>query len=146
MKVFGEEQRFDPRTGKPLKMHLVLKGWICDYCGRFHSLDEYPPAVVHYLIVESGESEAQFDHLQIKCHEKVNLYSLFADHPEFRYCQDWDNGIFCEREMVKEWVERPGFEKEFTLYDMMYVARLEMVAGVLSEGKYALKELKLEER
>ncbi len=72
---------------------------------------------------------------------------LFAEHPEFQFCQDWENGIWCEAAMMTGWLKnkkRPA--EDCALFAMMYDSRLDMLGRVLKGGEYGMEELKLQVR
>jgi len=147
MKVFGQEPRFHPRTGKPMPSVKIQTGWACDYCGVYHANDEESQKVVSYRIVETGEAEPQFDGMKVEGFPRIDLYALFSDHPEFRYCQDWDGRRFCEQEMLLAWHKaKKNGAKARTLFEIMYEARLAMIGDALKSGRQTMESFDLKKR
>lgn len=151
MLVFKSQPRFSPTTGQPTKPTLTEIGWLCDFCGKLRDpVEEDLAGNYYFTVVESGDMEPQFHELNVKGFPDIDIYSVFNEHPKFQYCMDWDSlpSHSCEREMLLKYMKgrKKTDQPHFSVCDMMYAARLEMLTKVLAANTYTFDELKLETR
>ncbi len=148
MKLFELKPRFSESTGKPIDPRPAFSRYVCDYCGAILDPNDNPsgdPDPV-YIIQESGNTSPQFNEMRIKGHN-IDLYELFSDNQEFRYCQNWDFRKFCELNLAAEWIREinnPGsiFHQAALLAHAMYAARLRVIEKML-DNNYTYEQLQL---
>lgn len=128
---------------------------LCDYCGRIipKEHEEYgddPGQEVSYSLYENGGCEPMFDQLNLWAkdigldgHRYVRSYDIFGeDHSEFFYCRNWDGLPNCEALMVKEYLKNTE-DDNWSIYDIMYEARLKMLIKLIKSGEYSLEDFRL---
>jgi hypothetical protein len=145
------QPRFDQLTGKPAKPAFAPNGWLCDFCGAHRDpMKEDLAGGYVFSIIESGDMEPQFHELNVVGFPDIDIYSVFNEHPQFMYCMDWDAypSQSCEREMLIKYMKgrKKSDQHHFSVLDMMYTARLEMLAKIFTAKTYTADELKLENR
>lgn len=108
MIVFEQQERFNPRTGKPAEPDWVKSNnVICDYCGKIINDDDTDNFPDTRLIVKpSGSVEAWFhedrDCLGKDC-GRFDLYEFFEKQSEFHFCAGYNGDNGCESLLMLEW-------------------------------------------
>lgn len=141
--------QYNQNTGQPTAAKLERLGWICDHCGALHNrMEEDVAGQVTYAVYESGDIEPNFHEMRVKGFPKIDMYSVFGSaHKDFQYCYDFDTNRSCERDMMQRYMKAKKGKTAFvSLSEMMYEARLLMIAEVLKANTYTLEELLLETR
>ena len=147
MKLYEQAKVFSERTGELLGTKTVECGYICDYCGKQilteddedFNYDHDASLEISYKIFENGESEPMFHELRIPGYPQYDRYEIFNDN-EYHYCRFWDNQTNCEAKMLDN---PPKQLNNWTLYDIMYKARLNMLKKVLDNQQYTSEQLGL---
>lgn len=148
MMVCEMRPRFDQNTGKPLKPALTPKAHICDFCGKlFDPQEEDLTDQIGYTVIESGDIEPYFHEMRVEGFPNIDIYSVFNEHPQFRYCIDFVNGTSCERDMLFAYMKgKKKTDTHISIASMIYDARVVMLAKILAAKTYTLEQLKLDER
>ena len=146
MKLFKVEPRLGRKSGDPAAPELVETGWICDLCGKAHTVqDDEDGSGVAYTVVEEGGAEPSFHEFRVEGYPKIDPYQLFRDdHSNFRYCFSWSSGASCEEALILAAVTK-GLGRSFLLCNLLFDARCRMLKKVLDEGRFQLWQLGLDD-
>ena len=157
MNIYKTVPAYSKTTGQYSHDEIVFDHIICDYCGKEISDEDEEWGgnaagyEVSYIIRENGGCEPMYDQhdlwvntIGLPGDKYIRSYEIFGrDHSEFFYCRNWDGLPNCEALMIKEYLKNAKNDN-WSVYDIMYETRLQMLIKVINSKQYSLKDFKLE--
>jgi len=143
MNIYSSKLRYSETTGEPSHTVEIVVARFCDYCGKRFDLKR---PTITYSIVDHSGYEPWFDGEELIIEEadseplRVDLYSLHNNHPEFVYCQSFEDERDCCVLMIEGLIKKQCG----SLCDAMVIARLAIIKKLIENGTFTSKELSLD--